>query len=162
VLDSARGKGYYRDGYRRVAVTSPGLYPIGIVAELLEMHPETLRVWDRQGLVRPKRRRGFRCYSDPDLQRLLFVKHLLDDEKFNLAGTRAYLKLYPCWASDACVPCHNSAEKKGKPCWMRPNTFCGVAADKAKLCTGCAERSGSNGGGPPHRLRERVWEAPVS
>jgi len=145
-------------------VTSPGLYPIGIVAELLAIHPETLRVWDRQGLVRPKRRRGSRCYSDPDLQRLLFVKHLLDDERFNLAGTRAYLKLYPCLANDGCVPCHNSAEKNGKPCWMRPNTFCGLAAEKAELCTACAQRSSSNGngGGPPHRLRERLWKAPVS
>ena len=143
-------------------MTSPGLYPIGIVAELLEIHPETLRVWDRQGLVRPKRRRGSRCYSDPDLQRLLFVKHLLDDEKFNLAGTRAYLKLYPCLANDGCVPCHNSAEKNGKPCWMRANTFCGVAAEKAELCMACEQRSSGNGGGPPHRLRERLWKAPVS
>jgi DNA-binding transcriptional MerR regulator len=145
-------------------MSSPGLYPIGIVAELLAIHPETLRVWDRRGLVRPKRRRGLRCFSDPDLQRLLFVKHLLDDEKFNLAGARAYLKLYPCWANDGCVPCHNSAEKNGKLCWMRPNTFCGLAAEKAELCTACAQRSSSNdnGGGPPHRLRERLWKAPVS
>jgi MerR family transcriptional regulator/heat shock protein HspR len=149
---------------KRFAMSSPGLYQIGIVAELLAIHPETLRVWDRQGLVRPKRRRGFRCYSDPDLQRLLFVKHLLDDEKFNLAGARAYLNLYPCWTNDGCVPCHNSAEKNGKPCWMRANTFCGLAAEKAELCMACAQRSSGNGngGGPPHRLRERLWKAPVS
>src|SRR4030066_1239686 len=100
---------YCCPAYRRYAVPSPGLYPIGIVADLLGIHPETLRVWDRRRLVRPNRRRGFRCYSDPDLQRLLFVRHLLDDEGFNLASARAYLKLYPCWANAGCVPCHTSA-----------------------------------------------------
>jgi MerR family transcriptional regulator/heat shock protein HspR len=145
-------------------VTSPGLYNIGIVAELFGIHPETLRVWDRQGLVTPKRRRGFRCYSDPDLQRLIFVKHLLDDEGFNLAGARAYLKLYPCWANDDCVPCHKSAHKNGKPCWMRPNTFCGLADEEATLCGACAQRSGGggNGGGPPPRLWDKLWKAPAS
>ncbi len=145
-------------------MTSPGLYAIGIVAELLEIHPETLRAWDRQGLVKPKRRRRFRCYSDPDLQRLLFVKHLLNDEGFNLAGVRAFLRLYPCWSNDDCVPCHKSVEKNGKPCWMRPNTFCGLAAEKAGLCRACAERSSrnGNGGGPPQRFREGLWKSPAT
>jgi hypothetical protein len=47
---------------------------------------------------------------------------------------------------------------------MRPNTFCGLAAEEARLCKACAQRpnSNGNGGGPPPRLPERLWKAPAS
>ena len=40
------------------------LYSIGTVSELLDVHPETLRVWERHGLLKPARRKGHRCYTD--------------------------------------------------------------------------------------------------
>ena len=61
------------------SVPPPG-YPIGVVSRLTNIHPETLRVWERRyGLVRPKRteRKG-RLYSDEDIQRLSLVKQLVD------------------------------------------------------------------------------------
>jgi MerR family transcriptional regulator/heat shock protein HspR len=119
---------------------SQPLYPIGIVAELVGLRPETLRVWDREGLVKPNRWRGSRCYSDADLQRVLFVKHLLDDEGFNLAAVRGYVKLYHCWPIDECVPCHKATKGNGKPCWKRPGTYCGLAQEESVLCSSCSER----------------------
>lgn len=139
---------------------SQGLYPIGIVAELLGMHSETLRVWDREGLVSPQRRGRFRCFSDDDLLRLLFVKHLLEDEGFNLAGARAYLKLYPCWFSDACRPCHRSTVENGKPCWKQPNTYCGLFDEAARVCSDCQERPPETNA-LPARLRGGHWKAPA-
>jgi len=122
-------------------MSSLPLYPIGIVAEILAVHPETLRVWDRESLVQPSRRRGMRCYSDADLLRLLFVKHLLDEEGFNLAGVRGYIRLYHCWSVDDCGPCQKAiAEDNGKPCWKRPGMYCGLAVDESLLCTGCSQR----------------------
>ncbi len=140
---------------------SQGLYPIGIVVELLGLHSETLRVWDREGLVRPQRRRGFRCFSDDDLLRLLFVKHLLDDEGFNLAGARAYLKLYPCWTSDACHPCHKSTVANGKPCWKQPNSYCAQFVTESQVCTACRERP-PDSESLPAPLRGTPWKAPAS
>jgi DNA-binding transcriptional MerR regulator len=119
---------------------SQPLYPIGIVAELIGVRPETLRVWDREGLVTPNRWRGSRCYSDADLQRVLFVKHLLDEEGFNLAAVRGYIRLYHCWPIDDCVPCHKATTGNGKPCWKRPGAYCGLAEEESLLCSSCSER----------------------
>ena len=121
-------------------MASQPLYPIGIAAELIGVRPETLRLWDREGLVTPKRWRGFRCYSDADLQRVLFVKHLLNEERFNLAAVRGYIKLYHCWPLGDCVPCHETTTANGKPCWKRPGAQCGLAAEESLLCTSCSER----------------------
>jgi MerR family transcriptional regulator/heat shock protein HspR len=119
---------------------SQPLYPIGIVAELIGVRPETLRVWDREGLVTPNRWRGSRCYSDADLQRVLFVKHLLDEEGFNLAAVRGYIKLYHCWSIDDCLPCHKVATPNSKPCWKRPGAYCGLADEESLSCSSCSER----------------------
>jgi MerR family transcriptional regulator/heat shock protein HspR len=61
------------------------VYIIGIIADLLEVHPETLRVWERHNLVKPYRRNGQRLYTDSDLKRLLFIQELLD-KGLNMAG----------------------------------------------------------------------------
>lgn len=50
-----------------------GLYTIGTVSELLEEHPETLRVWERNDLIRPDRKGYQRKYSNNDVLRLKFV-----------------------------------------------------------------------------------------
>lgn len=141
-------------------MASKPLYPIGIVAELIGVRPETLRVWDREGLVTPKRWRGFRCYSDADLQRLFFVKHLLDDERFNLAGARAYLRLYHCWSTDDCASAHSSATNNGKPCWKWPNSYCGLMDEESSVCRTCSQRLAKTSG-TSLPLREKLWQAPL-
>jgi MerR family transcriptional regulator/heat shock protein HspR len=121
-------------------MASQPLYPIGIVAELIGVRPETLRVWDREGLVTPKRWRRSRCYSDADLERVLFVRHLLGEEGLNLAAVRGYVKLYHCWPLGDCVPCHDATTATGKPCWKRPGAYCGLAEEESLLCSSCSER----------------------
>ena len=56
------------------------LYPIGIVAGLLKIHPQTIRVWERYGVVQPQRISGKRFYSNNDLSRLRFVLTVPKDE----------------------------------------------------------------------------------
>ena len=56
------------------------LYPIGIIAELLDIHPRTLRIYEQEGLIRPARRGGKRFYSNNDLQWLKCLRKLLTDE----------------------------------------------------------------------------------
>jgi len=137
-------------------MTSKPLYPIGIVAEIVGVRPETLRVWDREGLVTPERWRGFRCYSDADLQRLFFVKHLLNDEGFNMAGARAYLRLYHCWSTGDCASAHKATIDNGKPCWKWPDAYCGLMDEESSACKACAQRSiGTSGASLP--LREKPW-----
>ena len=71
-----------------------GVYIISVAAGLLEMHPQTLRKYERAGLVTPFRTIGMlRLYSEGDLARLRLIKHLVDDLGMNLAGVEFALDL---------------------------------------------------------------------
>ena len=71
-----------------------GLYIISVAARLLEMHPQTLRKYERAGLITPFRTIGLlRLYSQVDIARLRLIKHLVDDLGMNLAGVEFALDL---------------------------------------------------------------------
>ena len=70
------------------------LYFISMAARLLDMHPQTLRKYERLGLVRPTRTIGsVRLYSREELQRLRLIKHLVDEAGINLAGVQRLLTI---------------------------------------------------------------------
>jgi MerR family transcriptional regulator/heat shock protein HspR len=70
------------------------MYFISTAAELLEMHPQTLRKYERLGLVRPQRVLGsMRVYTDAELERIRLIKALVDDSGINLAGVRRLLSI---------------------------------------------------------------------
>jgi MerR family transcriptional regulator, heat shock protein HspR len=65
-----------------------------VAARLLEMHPQTLRKYEREGLIAPSRTTGnLRLYSDDDLERLRQVKYLVGERGLNLAGVQLVLEL---------------------------------------------------------------------
>ena len=69
-------------------------YMISIAAELVGMHPQTLRVYEAKGLVRPRRTPGnTRLYSDADLDRLRLIQRLTGELGLNLAGVETVLRL---------------------------------------------------------------------
>ena len=69
-------------------------YMISIAAELVGMHPQTLRIYEQKGLVRPKRTAGnTRLYSDADLDRLRTVQRLTTELGLNLAGVELVLRM---------------------------------------------------------------------
>ena len=69
-------------------------YVISVAAQLAGMHPQTLRQYDREGLVTPSRTRGGgRRYTDEDVERLREVQRLSQDEGVNLAGIKRILEL---------------------------------------------------------------------
>jgi MerR family transcriptional regulator/heat shock protein HspR len=70
------------------------LYFISMAARLLEMHPQTLRKYERLGLVRPTRTIGsMRVYSRDELDRLKLIKHLVEEAGINLAGVQRLLSI---------------------------------------------------------------------
>jgi MerR family transcriptional regulator/heat shock protein HspR len=70
------------------------LYFISMAARLLQMHPQTLRKYERLGLVQPVRTIGsMRLYSRAQLDRLKLIKHLVEDEGVNLAGVQRLLTI---------------------------------------------------------------------
>src|SRR5689334_24021943 len=69
-------------------------YMISVAAELVGMHPQTLRMYENKGLVRPKRTPGgTRLYSDQDLERLRAIQRLTTELGLNLAGVEHVLRL---------------------------------------------------------------------
>jgi MerR family transcriptional regulator/heat shock protein HspR len=69
-------------------------YMISVAAELVGMHPQTLRLYEAKGLVRPARTPGgTRLYSDADVQRLRLVQRLTTELGLNLAGVEQVLRL---------------------------------------------------------------------
>src|SRR5436305_15234152 len=69
-------------------------YMISVGAELVGMHPQTLRIYEQKGLVRPGRTPGgTRLYSDRDLERLREIQRLTTELGLNLAGVRRVLTL---------------------------------------------------------------------
>ena len=71
-----------------------GVYIISVAARLLEVHPQTLRKYEKYGLVRPSRSVGMlRLYSEEDLIRLKIIKTLVDDYGVNLAGIAIIMDL---------------------------------------------------------------------
>src|SRR5438309_10247579 len=70
------------------------LYFISVAARMLGMHPQTLRKYERLGLVQPTRTIGsMRLYSREELERLKIIKRLVDDGGINLAGVQRLLSV---------------------------------------------------------------------
>lgn len=73
---------------------SEPLFVISVAARLVEMHPQTLRKYEREGLIAPSRTTGnLRLYSDSDIERLRQVKYLVEQRGLNLAGVQLALEL---------------------------------------------------------------------
>jgi MerR family transcriptional regulator/heat shock protein HspR len=67
---------------------------ISVAAELAGVHPQTLRIYERKGLLRPKRTQGnTRRYSDADVELLRSIQALTQDEGINLAGVKRIMEL---------------------------------------------------------------------
>ena len=69
-------------------------YMISVAAELVGMHPQTLRMYEQKGLVQPRRTAGnTRLYSDADVERLRLIQRLTTDFGLNLAGVERVLHM---------------------------------------------------------------------
>jgi MerR family transcriptional regulator/heat shock protein HspR len=86
-------------GVRRTRTTvtvssDRGVFMISVAAELAEMHPQTLRMYEQRGLIEPKRSpKGTRLYSHEDVQRLRRIQQMTAELGLNLAGVERVLEL---------------------------------------------------------------------
>jgi MerR family transcriptional regulator/heat shock protein HspR len=84
---------------RRTRVTARvdrerGVFMISVAAELAEMHPQTLRMYEARGLIEPQRSpKGTRLYSHADVERLRRIQELTSDAGMNLAGVEKVFEL---------------------------------------------------------------------
>lgn len=69
------------------------VYIISVAAQLVNMHPQTLRLYERRGLVVPKRQGKNRLYSQRDIERLIYIQKLTQELGINLAGVEMITRL---------------------------------------------------------------------
>ncbi len=74
--------------------SSRGVFMISVAAELAEMHPQTLRMYEARGLITPKRSpKNTRLYSQDDVERLRRIQKMTAEEGLNLAGVETVLEM---------------------------------------------------------------------
>ncbi|HET6262981.1 MAG TPA: MerR family transcriptional regulator [Chloroflexia bacterium] len=80
--------------YQELNADDQPRYVISVAAQVLGVHPQTLRLYEREGLVEPGRTGGkIRLYSERDLERVRFVMRLTNDLGVNLAGAEAIINM---------------------------------------------------------------------
>jgi MerR family transcriptional regulator, heat shock protein HspR len=91
--DTGRGRPRRRD--RRAGIDEErGVFMISVAAELADMHPQTLRMYEARGLITPKRSpKKTRLYSQNDVERLQRIQRMTSEEGLNLAGVEAVLQM---------------------------------------------------------------------
>ena len=91
-----------QDGRKRVSRTTTrievdsnrGVFMISVAAELADMHPQTLRMYEARGLITPKRSpKNTRLYSQRDVERLRRIQQMTSEEGLNLAGVETVLEM---------------------------------------------------------------------
>ncbi|GAB4484658.1 MAG: hypothetical protein OHK006_09450 [Thermodesulfovibrionales bacterium] len=115
------------------------LYPIGIVAELIGTTDQTLRLYEKHGLLKPARRNKNRFYSENDIKWLRCLRDLIHNKKISIEGIKKLLEYAPCWEITNCSP-----ERKGKcsayidktkPCWELNRMICNT--ETGRICEDC-------------------------
>lgn len=105
------------------AVVTEQWYKIGEVARNLNIAVETIRMYEREGLVIPeKKASGQRLFNEEDVHWISCIRRLIQEQGLNIEGIRRMLALMPCWHLK---PCAEADRKKcpvfsgsAKPCWM--------------------------------------------
>ncbi len=80
------------------------VYPIGVAARLLGIHPRTLRIYEAEGLITPKHVGSRRLFSDNDIQWIKCLRSFIHDEGISIPGLKKLLNLVPCWDVAGCPP----------------------------------------------------------
>jgi len=91
-----------------------GVYPIGVAAGLLQVHPRTLRIYEEENLIKPERRNGRRYYSEEDMELIRCIRKLIHEDGINLTGVKRLMEIAPCWKVRNCGRRQCGRYRKGK------------------------------------------------
>ncbi len=104
------------------------LYTIGTAAEVLKVHPRTLRLYEESGLISPARKNNRRFYSNNDLKWIGCIRYLIHERGLNQEGLRRLLALTPCWEIKECSDDERgnctAAMERTVPCWAVSRRVC--------------------------------------
>ena len=78
------------------------IFTIGTAARMLEVHPRTLRIYEREGLVRPMRRGQWRYFTMDDIKWIQCLRDMIHKQGISIAAIKKLLKYTPCWNIAVC------------------------------------------------------------
>ena len=86
------------------------VYSIGVAAQLLNVHPRTLRIYEDEGLIKPARNGNRRIFSQNNLTWITCIRKMIHDEGISIPGIKKLLRYAPCWEitdcpREVCEPC---------------------------------------------------------
>lgn len=113
------------------------VYPIGIASELLKVHPRTLRLYEKKGLIKPRRRGQIRFYSENDLKWIECIRDLIHQKGLNIEGIKRLLYLIPCWEVKECTSenfCPAIPVNYKMRCWEKIKKICKYASNICPKC----------------------------
>ncbi len=108
------------------------VYPIGVAAKLLDVHPRTLRLYEAEGLLSPHYKGGRRIFSQSDIQWVSCLRSIIHDEGISIPGIKRLLKYEPCWKILNCPKeVHETCEAKVDRTEQSSNPL---------ICSSCGEK----------------------
>jgi len=115
------------------------LYPIGVVAELIGITDQTIRLYEKHGLIKPSRRNRNRFFSENDLKWLQCLRDLIHNKKISIEGIKKLLDYAPCWELKGCSEKEmkkcSAYMDRAKPCWELNRSIC--QKEFPKVCDNC-------------------------
>ena len=115
------------------------VFTIGVVAKKIGVSPETLRLYQREGLLLPyKTKTGRRLYSQADIEWIACIRRQITIHKLNIAGIRRLLALIPCWELKPCTVEERSKcpayRTNDSVCWQLPVTSPECVKEDCRMC----------------------------
>lgn len=118
------------------------LYTIGVAADLVGTTNQTLRLYEKHGLIKPSRKNKNRFYSENDIRWLLCLRELIHGKKISIEGIKKLLDYAPCWEITTCpeerrTKCLAYVDR-AKPCWELNKMICSSNLKNGKgKCEDC-------------------------
>jgi len=78
------------------------IYPIGVAARLVGVHPRTLRIYEKEGLITPAVVGSRRMFSENDVRWITCLRRLIHEQGISIPGLKKLLRLAPCWEIAEC------------------------------------------------------------
>jgi len=78
------------------------VYSIGVAAQLLNVHPRTLRIYEDEGLIKPARNGNRRIFSQNNITWISCIRKMIHDEGISIPGIKKLLRYAPCWEITDC------------------------------------------------------------
>ncbi len=114
-------------------------YSIGVAAKLIGTSAQTLRLYEKHGLIKPARRNRNRFYSENDLKWIQCLRDLMHNKRISIEGIKRLLDYAPCWELTQCSKeirdkCSAYIDRT-KPCWELNKMIC--KREAGKICEDC-------------------------